>query len=719
MPASTRSRPWWTPCVHSGASSQRRVGRSRRHPAITVTIRDLTTVGESLRFPLWAEGWLTPSKRGTIVATTHDESLGVGAPGTQRAQHLPTGTRTGDGATIACRLRINRRSIQIALGIVWIVDAALQFQPKMFGSDFVSMVIAPNAARQPAAIASSITHMAHFLSRDVALWNTLFGLTQLAIGVGLLVRRTVRPALAVSFAWAVGVWWFGEGFGGIFTGHANALMGAPGAVVLYALIGLLVWPRAGEALDGPASHSGFSNSPTGVASSAAGRGPLGPFGGLWVWASLWVFFAVLQFLPQNRVSGWLRDSLTGMASGQPGWYAHFLDSLGHAFTGAGTPIAVLLAAGFLVVGLGPVVTRRADIFIGAGMAFGVLFWFTGQALGGILTGMATDPNAGLLLVLLGAAFLPTVLDPVGTAAPVATAIAGHQRWATLGVIALAIVPAAVAVVPGAPAAAASGSSSGMSSMNMSASGVSPSTAGRATSGTPKSMNMAAMAGLGVTNPDWKYTGPSLTTGETSLLTTVSNATDRGHAMQTPTCSTPPTSTQVLGAMQYVQATSAAVAKYKNLSVAVAAGYIPVTTTAYPVVHYVNLKYMNRQDILNPRHVDSLVYAFTPRGPVLVAAMYLMPGLGNGPMPYGCLVQWHAHTNLCTSTTTHQIDGFTPCPPGSRHKGRTPYMTHVWQVPVAGGPLAIDPSDLQVVQAAIMAQQEGLAPVSTSTSPSVA
>jgi hypothetical protein len=38
------------------------------------------------------------------------------------------------------------------------------------------------------------------------------------------------------------------------------------------------------------------------------------------------------------------------------------------------------------------------------------------------------------------------------------------------------------------------------------------------------------------------------------------------------------------------------------------------------------------------------------------------------------------------------------------------MTHVWQVPVAGGPLAMEPSDLQVVEAAIMAQRAGLAPV---------
>src|SRR5664279_4104910 len=175
---------------------------------------------------------------------------------------------TGSGSprlTLAGRMGVSVRTIQVVLGVVWIIDAALQFQPRMFGTDFVSMVIAPNAAGQPAAIGSSIIHMSHFLARDVALWNTLFGLTQLAIGVGLLFRRTVKPALAVSFAWAFGVWWFGEGFGGIFTGHANALMGAPGAVLLYAVIGILVWPNAeGEAADQPDREPR-----TGLASSAA------------------------------------------------------------------------------------------------------------------------------------------------------------------------------------------------------------------------------------------------------------------------------------------------------------------------------------------------------------------------------------------------------------------------------------------------------------------
>ena len=82
------------------------------------------------------------------------------------------------------------------------------------------------------------------------------------------------------------------------------------------------------------------------------------------------------------------------------------------------------------------------------------------------------------------------------------------------------------------------------------------------------------------------------------------------------------------------------------------------------------------------------------------------------MPGGCLTQWHAHTNLCTGGPSGTISGFTSdgaCPAGE-NRLLTPEMMHVWQVPVPGGPLAMDPTDEQVVEAAIMAQQEGQAPV---------
>ncbi len=196
-----------------------------------------------------------------------------------RIGERPTAGRDPDRDTIASRLHLNRHVTQIALGVLWIIDAGLQFQPRMFGNGFVTMVIAPNAAGQPSVVASSIDHMSHFLSHDVALWNTVFGLAQLAIGVGILLRRTRKAALLGSFSWAFGVWWFGEGFGGILTGHASALMGAPGAVVLYAVVGLLVWPRTGddrtdEPVPAPAAEA------TGVASAAAGHGVLGGTVGL-------------------------------------------------------------------------------------------------------------------------------------------------------------------------------------------------------------------------------------------------------------------------------------------------------------------------------------------------------------------------------------------------------------------------------------------------------
>ena len=103
-----------------------------------------------------------------------------------------------------------QRVLQIALGLFWILDTALQFQPFMFSKNFVPTYVTANASGQPAVFHWAITNVGHFLTPHPAVWNSLFALTQLAIGVGLLFRRTVRPALAISFPYALGVWVFGE-----------------------------------------------------------------------------------------------------------------------------------------------------------------------------------------------------------------------------------------------------------------------------------------------------------------------------------------------------------------------------------------------------------------------------------------------------------------------------------------------------------------------------
>jgi hypothetical protein len=52
------------------------------------------------------------------------------------------------------------------------------------------------------------------------------------IGPGLIYRPTVKVALLASFGWSLGVWWIGEGLGGLSTGTASPLTGAPGAALL-------------------------------------------------------------------------------------------------------------------------------------------------------------------------------------------------------------------------------------------------------------------------------------------------------------------------------------------------------------------------------------------------------------------------------------------------------------------------------------------------------
>lgn len=104
-----------------------------------------------------------------------------------------------------------QRTLQIILGLFWLLDAGLQFQPFMFRSSFTTTYLLNNANNQPDVIRWIITNVGHFVGPHVAVWNTFFALIQVGIGAGLLFRRTVRPALVVSFFWAFGVWFFGKG----------------------------------------------------------------------------------------------------------------------------------------------------------------------------------------------------------------------------------------------------------------------------------------------------------------------------------------------------------------------------------------------------------------------------------------------------------------------------------------------------------------------------
>ncbi len=318
-----------------------------------------------------------------------------------------------------------RRRLQIALGLLWLLDAALQFQPYMFSRAFATDVLAASAAGSPALIAGPVRTASELVLHNVAAWNAAFAVTQLALAAGLLWRPAVRAALAGTIVWSLAVWWLGESFGGIFAGAASPLTGAPGAVILYALAALLAWPardrksqhaaRAhGRAVlpDDRAAVAGGRAALAGRATLAAGRAAVAdgsPLGARWsrvLWMVLWVSYAYLTLQGPNRAPGALRATIAGLAAGEPRWIVAMDQAAAGPAGHAGTLIAVLLAAVFAVIGVAVFVPAATRAALTVSIIVALAIWLTGENFGGILTGQATDPNTGPLLVLVAFAFWP-------------------------------------------------------------------------------------------------------------------------------------------------------------------------------------------------------------------------------------------------------------------------------------------------------------------------
>ena len=385
----------------------------------------------------------------------------------------------------------SQRVLQVTLGLFWILDAALQFQPSMFGRGFVDTFILNNAAGQPFVLGDLITHVGNFVAPDIAVWNTFFALIQLFIGVGLLFRRTVRPALAVSFVWALAIWVIGEGMGMILTGTATALTGAPGSVLLYGLLGLMAWPRA------PRRDVDWSDRPVGVASSAAAQGIGRSITPLAVWAGYWSLAAVLFVFPDNRTRTSVSSAIVGMAPGQPGWFSHFLTTWATSSRrpaprrpGCWPPSRSSSASGrWWPAARGgsssparcspPVVDRRA----GADRQH--------------LHPPVTDPNTGPLVVVLAAAMVPTVRARREWRPPAAELVRRSPAAAALGRGRARRRAGAERQLP-APAAESTGSA--MAGMVMGGSGRRSGSASRRRRPTPASRTRSASRSPGSTWP---------------------------------------------------------------------------------------------------------------------------------------------------------------------------------------------------------------------------
>jgi hypothetical protein len=283
-----------------------------------------------------------------------------------------------------------RRVLQLALAGAWLLDGVLQYQAFMFSKGFGQM-LADTAAGNPGIVSRPITWNATLVEHHAVLLNATFATIQVLLGVGIAWRPTVRLALAASIAWALGVWWFGEGLGMVLTGETSPVTGAPGAVFLYALLAVLLWPadRAGP-----------------TAPFVAARAVGAPIARA-LWLVLWLSLAYFALLPASRAPQALHDMIAGMARGEPGWLAALERNAAALVAHQGLTASIMLAAALALVAAGvylPEPAARVTLILAVLVAAAI--WVFGQAFGAILAGGATDPNSGLLLILLALAYWP-------------------------------------------------------------------------------------------------------------------------------------------------------------------------------------------------------------------------------------------------------------------------------------------------------------------------
>lgn len=298
-----------------------------------------------------------------------------------------------------------RRRLQLVLAAIWLFDGILQFQSAMFTRAFARM-LAGSAAGNPALLARPIGWSAALIGQHDAAVNATFAVIQLGLGLGIAWRPATRVALGASVAWALGVWWLGEGFGGILTGTAGPIDGVPGPAVLYALLAVLLWP----------------SSRIRPSASVAGQA-VGTQVARALWLLLWASLAYFALQPAVRAPRAIGATIARMAAGQPHWLAA-LDHHGAALlAGHGLLVSAVLAAAFVVIAAGPYLPPGwSRGILAAAVALAAILWLA-QGLGGILTGTATDPDSAPLLALLTLAYWPHATPAAGSTRVTAPALA--------------------------------------------------------------------------------------------------------------------------------------------------------------------------------------------------------------------------------------------------------------------------------------------------------
>lgn len=296
-----------------------------------------------------------------------------------------------------------RRQLQLTLAVVWLLDGVLQLQPFFFtaGQNGFSGMLGSMASGTPGVVARSIRWNASVVDHHAVAADAAFAFIQISLGFGIAWRPSLKPALAASVAWSLGVWWFGEGLGGVLQGHGTPIAGGPGAVLFYALLAVLLWP---------AERGG------GAPPFAAARA-VGVTAARTVWAVVWIGLAYLALVGSGRSPQGVYDLIDANRAGEPRWLeaidSHAQSLVSHH--GLAVAVALVVLCGVIALGVFlPEPMHRSAVALA--IMTGALIWVVGQNFGLLFPGGATDPNSGPLLILLALAYWPRRSPPVSQSA---------------------------------------------------------------------------------------------------------------------------------------------------------------------------------------------------------------------------------------------------------------------------------------------------------------
>ncbi len=271
------------------------------------------------------------------------------------------------------------------------MDGLFELQPGL-KSHFAVAVIGNAMETLPSLFyLTSMNMLSTLIIPYAGLWDMLFALLQLSLGVALIAgsTRVKHLALLASVAWGSVVWVFGEGMagilspGGTFPGTPSILNGFPGPAMVYVLIALLLlMPESRWTLSGRFSVVADAPALVFLACAAVQAAPL-----------MWTSYGQASIF----VAG--RDNLPSQMAIILRPFADY--TIAHPVIGNSIEVGANLAAA-----LGLLLARKSKwVFV---FAFGWLgfVWLFGLGLGGILTGLGTDPGAPpAIMLLMGPALL--------------------------------------------------------------------------------------------------------------------------------------------------------------------------------------------------------------------------------------------------------------------------------------------------------------------------